>query len=278
MGVNIVFFALMWISHHLVPIDKGSWEMSLSLIQDGQSIPVDRSVSGFELSIPTDEGEFVAIVEILGKKVRFSERGGHTEESMTFDLAELNPIFENPGQNTIRTLICTGKKETNCIRYISVEYEKVEVGYLDKDSALVQLKLSKKSGAENSISSEKSTFNNSDSVSFPKCLGDYDKETWTNCFGTFSPKKDLEYVGVFKKGKPHGQGTYTLAGETLYVGELKKGNPHGQGTFTWPNGDKYVGGFRKGKPHGPGIHTLADGSVKEGFWEKGCLEGSCLKM
>jgi len=277
-GVNVAFFVLMWVSHHIVPIDKGAWEMSLSLIQDGQSIPVARSVAGFELSIPTDEEEFVAIVEILGKKVRFSERGGHAEESMTVDLADSIPIFENPGPDTIRNLICTGEKQASCISSISVESEKIEVGYVDKDSALVRLTLSKIADAATSSSAEASTSNTSDAPSFPKCPGDYDEETWTDCFGTFSPKKDVEYAGEFKKGKPHGQGTYTLAGEILYVGEWRKGNPHGQGTFTWPNGDKYVGGFRKGEPHGPGIHTLADGSVKEGFWEKGCLEGSCLKI
>ena len=58
----------MWVIHHLVHIDKGAWEMSLSLVQDGQPIPVARSVEGFELSIPTGKEEFVAIVEILGKR------------------------------------------------------------------------------------------------------------------------------------------------------------------------------------------------------------------
>ena len=229
-----------------------------------------RSVEGFELSIPTDEEEFVAIVEILGKKVRFSERGGHAEESMTIELADSIPIFENPGPDTIRNLICTGEQQANCISSISVESEKIEVGYMDKDSALVRLTLSRIADA--------ATSNTSDAPNLPRCPGDYDKKTWTDCFGAFSPKKDLEYAGEFKKGKPHGQGTYTMGDGIKYVGELKKGNPHGQGTFTWPNGDKYVGGFRKGEPHGPGIHTLADGSVKEGFWEKGCLEGSCLDL
>ena len=32
-----------------------------------------------------------------------------------------------------------------------------------------------------------------------------------------------------------------------YVGEWKDGNYHGQGTFTSPVGDKYVGEFKNGK-------------------------------
>ena len=37
-----------------------------------------------------------------------------------------------------------------------------------------------------------------------------------------------------------GQGTFTY-NDGKYVGECKKGKQHGQGTFTWFSGDRYEG-------------------------------------
>ena len=58
----------------------------------------------------------------------------------------------------------------------------------------------------------------------------------------------MEYVGEYKDGKKHGQGTYTSHVGTKYVGEWKNGKKHGQGTETWSSGWKYVGEWREGKP------------------------------
>ncbi len=42
-----------------------------------------------------------------------------------------------------------------------------------------------------------------------------------------------------------------------YVGEFKDGKKHGQGTFTYANGDKYVGEFKDGyTKHGQGTYLL----------------------
>ena len=50
------------------------------------------------------------------------------------------------------------------------------------------------------------------------------------------------YVGEWKDGKKHGQGTYTSGkgeGEgDKYVGEFKDGVPNGQGTYTTSSGGK----------------------------------------
>ena len=65
-----------------------------------------------------------------------------------------------------------------------------------------------------------------------------------------------------KDGKENGQGTYTwVSGNTWlngnkYVGEYKNGKPHGQGTYTWANGNKYVGEFKDAKRNGLGIDNL----------------------
>jgi predicted Ser/Thr protein kinase len=67
-----------------------------------------------------------------------------------------------------------------------------------------------------------------------------------------------EYLGEFKDGKPHGQGTHILANGDKYVGEYKDGKRHGQGTCTFLDGQKFVGEFKDGKRHGQGTTTWAD--------------------
>ena len=57
----------------------------------------------------------------------------------------------------------------------------------------------------------------------------------------------MEYVGEYKDGKRHGQGTYTWSNGEKYKGEWKNGKEHGQGTFTFPDGGKYVGEYNDGR-------------------------------
>ena len=95
---------------------------------------------------------------------------------------------------------------------------------------------------------------------------------WDNCQGTETYTSGDQYVGEFKDGKHHGQGTFTYAyGE--YVGEWKGGQFHGQGILTWPDGSKYVGEFKDGKHHGQGTFTYADGFQEEGRWQDGNFLG-----
>ena len=146
----------------------------------------------------------------------------------------------------------------------------------------------------------------------PRCPTDSHMSTWTDCFGirtissgvfaggkyigewkngrphgqgtaTFSaPHKGAgyKYVGEFRDGKKHGQGTATLsapssrAGEK-YVGEFRDGTRYGKGTYTFPRGSKsaicckYVGEWKNGVPNGLGVRTHADGRVEEGMYENG---------
>jgi hypothetical protein len=75
-----------------------------------------------------------------------------------------------------------------------------------------------------------------------------------------------EYVGPCKKGLANGVGT--SIGTDTYNGKFKKGFPHGQGTYTWASGEFYVGNFIQGKKSGLGKFKLADGTIaKEGIWE-----------
>jgi len=45
----------------------------------------------------------------------------------------------------------------------------------------------------------------------------------------------------------------------MYLGEYKDGKFHGQGTETWSNGRKYVGEWKNDKRHGQGTYTFPDG-------------------
>ncbi len=49
---------------------------------------------------------------------------------------------------------------------------------------------------------------------------------------------DIQYVGEYKRGKYHGQGTCTYANGNKYVGEWKDGKRYGQGTMTYVDGAK----------------------------------------
>jgi len=119
---------------------------------------------------------------------------------------------------------------------------------------------------------------------------------WNNCFGTRTFSNGYKYVGEWKdgkhhgqgtifrlynkyvggwkNGKHHGQGTMTFTNESKwvgdkYTGEWRDGNRNGQGTYTHANGNKYVGESRNNKRHGQGTFTFADGRIREGIWENG---------
>ena len=55
-----------------------------------------------------------------------------------------------------------------------------------------------------------------------------------------------------------------------YVGQYKDGKLHGEGTCTYPDGGKYVGQWEDDERHGRGKFTYADGQVHpSGEWENG---------
>ena len=71
---------------------------------------------------------------------------------------------------------------------------------------------------------------------------------WSMCIGTeLDPSNNgYKYVGEFKNGEKHGQGTETFADGYKYVGEFKNGEKHGQGTATFANGKKKSGLWKQG--------------------------------
>jgi len=103
------------------------------------------------------------------------------------------------------------------------------------------------------------------SFALPECQGDINK--WTSCSSTWA--NGNKYVGEWKKGKLHGQGTHIWANGNKYVGEYKNGYMHGYGTFTSPPGFKYVGKWKNGDKHGQGTETHPDGKVIVAIFKKG---------
>jgi hypothetical protein len=67
-------------------------------------------------------------------------------------------------------------------------------------------------------------------------------ETWHECTGTFAYKKDQQYQGYFRKGKPDGVGTATFANGYKYIGEFKNGEYDGLGAISDKNEKILQGG------------------------------------
>ena len=63
-----------------------------------------------------------------------------------------------------------------------------------------------------------------------------DTSEWHYCDGQLTVASSVpnfagdKYLGEFRNGKPHGQGTYTAANGDKYVGEYRDNKRHGQGT------------------------------------------------
>ena len=74
------------------------------------------------------------------------------------------------------------------------------------------------------------------------CEGD-SKSKWNNCFGTYN-----SWYGT-------------------YIGNFKNGKKHGEGTIHYYNGDKFVGEFRDGKKNGKGAFTYSSGETSSGNWQ-----------
>ena len=90
----------------------------------------------------------------------------------------------------------------------------------------------------------------------PRCAASDVKD---NCFGE-AFNNGSRYVGEFRNGKPHGQGTLTWR-LSQYVGEFKEGKFDGQGTLNYKSRNgadhgTYVGSFKGGKRNGTGVMSL----------------------
>ena len=104
------------------------------------------------------------------------------------------------------------------------------------------------------------------SYSLPECTGE-DSDAWDLCIG-----ENAGYVGEYKAGKYHGQGTM-IRGYIKYVGGWRDGRYHGKGTYTYLDGTKYVGEYKDGKKHGKGTYTEAHKGKYVGEFEYDKYDG-----
>ena len=96
----------------------------------------------------------------------------------------------------------------------------------------------------------------------PKCQGE-DISKWTMCKGVKTTSKSSKYVGEFKNGKYHGQGTITNAAGDKYIGGWKNGKFYGNGTLTYSNGDKKKGFWKDGKINAQSTLTVSNEDKKK---------------
>ena len=76
------------------------------------------------------------------------------------------------------------------------------------------------------------------------------------------------YVGQFRDGNKHGQGSYYwFSTQELYSGEWQTGLPHGYGTYQGQ--DKYEGTFANGLKFGHGVETFSNGDKYVGEYVNG---------
>ena len=114
----------------------------------------------------------------------------------------------------------------------------------------------------------------------PSCKGS-DTSVWSFCKGTATWPNGQKYLGEWKEGKLHGQGSliYGIYVEKnkgdVFSGLFKDGVFDGQGTYTLSDGSKYVGEYKGGNRNGLGILYSTDGSIIiQGRWSDGLLEQS----
>ena len=106
-----------------------------------------------------------------------------------------------------------------------------------------------------STSRDKNTVTN-----LPACQGS-DISRWTNCFGTITMGNGSKYVGEFRNGMYHGQGTYTNAIAWKYVGEFMDNKRHGQGILYEANGKINAQGIWANNEFLPNVPFIANGSL-----------------
>ena len=83
------------------------------------------------------------------------------------------------------------------------------------------------------------------------------------------------YEGDWRDGGPDGVGVFVIPGEVRYVGGFKRGVKHGEGSERFAEGQYYSGGWRDDRQEGIGVMRWpADGRRYSGQWRKGVPHGA----
>ena len=83
---------------------------------------------------------------------------------------------------------------------------------------------------------------------------------------------DHIYVGNFKNGERHGEGTYTFGDGSEYNGRWKNNKKDGYGALEYDDGSAYYGYFKNGNRNGAGQLNYANGDVYIGRFKEGKLD------
>ena len=110
------------------------------------------------------------------------------------------------------------------------------------------------------------------------CPAPYNAATWSECFGEAAYAHGQNYVGEFRNGRPHGQGTMSYPGSNKYVGQWQDGKRQGEGTMWYPIGHKYVGEWRDNRRNGRGTMSYPDGRRYVGEWKNGKRNGQGIEF
>ena len=103
----------------------------------------------------------------------------------------------------------------------------------------------------------------------PICLGGNETKN-SSCFGEQTFPNGDKYIGDFKDGKLHGQGTYLHVADSEWTKEKVHAEFPGIAFIFYQakKGDRYVGEFKGGDRNGKGIYYGSDGTIKDsGIWE-----------
>lgn len=89
-----------------------------------------------------------------------------------------------------------------------------------------------------------------------KIVGEFNRgEPWNNTL----VDKDDKYIWSFRSGETPKTGEWE---RSFYLGEWKDGRFHGQGTHTYPEGDKYEGEWKDGEQTKGHILTQMEKNMK----------------
>ena len=124
--------------------------------------------------------------------------------------------------------------------------------------------------ATSNLNTKPSVINQSSKQSkLSNCVGRYNENTWTNCYGIYKWSTVNEsYEGEFLNGKRHGFGSYFYANGSKYIGEWNNDRANGKGTMIFVSGAKYVGEVKNAKRHGQGTYFYVDGERLTGKWNE----------
>jgi hypothetical protein len=124
--------------------------------------------------------------------------------------------------------------------------------------------------ATSNLNTKPSVINQSSKQSkLSNCVGRYNENTWTNCYGIYKWSTVNEsYEGEFLNGKRHGFGSYFYANGSKYIGEWSNDRANGKGTMIFVSGAKYVGEVKNAKRHGQGTYFYVDGERLTGKWNE----------